>query len=367
MSGRGVAPNVVAPREAVRAPTEPQPSRRPWPALLLTLLLGAATLAGFWRLYQQNAIPRGIVRASGRVEVHEIPVTAAVSAPVSEVVVAEGDSVSEGQVLARLDLEQPHANLERADALVGQTRLALEAAQSEVAQRRNQFQVADNELKRWQSRAVVTKAQIDQRQAARDAAQTVLNAAAADEAAATEANEVAKKDVERLRSRLNEDRIVAPKAGRVQYRLVDPGESLHPGSVIATLLDPDDITIAVDVSPAEAGRIRIGDEARVLVDDSRGAPITATVTFVGPQPKAAAPAAASSDANQSASKLAAGEAAGGAAGEAREAVEGTVRVRLHVDRSLVQGLGGEIRTGIPATAYIRTAGASDWPAALRTR
>jgi HlyD family secretion protein len=49
---------------------------------------------------------------------------------------------------------------------------------------------------------------------------------------------------------------------------------------VLTLLDLDDVTLAVFLPTAEAGRARVGAEARVVLDAHPGTPLPARVSFV---------------------------------------------------------------------------------------
>ncbi len=323
-------------------PSQPGRSRR-FLAAAVVLALIVAGAVGYYILNGRGTASAGIVRAAGRLEVHEFPVISATAAPLAEISVGEGEMVSEGQVLARLDLSQLKGELSHAEALIAQTKLALDAAQAEANQRRIQFQAADGELKRWQARAVVTRSQIDQRQAVRDAAQTTLTAAAADESATEQAYDAARKDADKLRAALNDDRIVAPRDGRVQYRLAEVGETVARGGPVLTMVDPSDVTLALNLPAADTDGVKPGAEARVVLDGAPNVPFAATVAFVGA--RIATP--------------------GAATGAATGAVTDTQRARLHIAPDLAHDRQGELRTGMAAVGYIATRPNTEWPAALR--
>jgi len=329
-------------RQAAAHPgaTPPQPTRRRRflaAAAIVALTAGAA--AGYYFVHGRGAASAGIIRAVGRLEVHEFALTSAAAAPLAEIAVNEGDVVTEGQVIAKLDLAQAKDELAHAEALIAQTKLALDAAQAEANQRRNQFQAADGDLKRWQARAVVTRAQIDLKQSVRDTAQAALTSATADETAAEQAYDAARKDAEVLRAALNNDRIVAPKDARIQYRLADIGQPVERGSTIVTMIDPTDVTLAVDVPGRQADEVKPGAEARVVFEGAPNVAFAATVAFVGAR-----------------------AGTGGATPDAD-----TVRVRLHVAPDLARDRQGELRTGMPAIGYIATRPNTEWPAQLRPR
>src|SRR5208282_3135865 len=72
--------------------------------------------------------------------------------------------------------------------------------------------------------------------------------------------------VEELQAVVDDSTIKSPVRGRVQYRLVEPGAVVPPGGKIATVIDLADVYTTVFLSAPVAGRLKIGDEARVVVD-----------------------------------------------------------------------------------------------------
>jgi HlyD family secretion protein len=349
LARRTLRPSAAPAAEAESAPATPPPARASEaaatrldrlrrPAAVLAAV-GVLALAGvaYWFGAGRSSFSGSIIHAPGRLEVRAVAVPAAVSTPLADLAVAEGDFVTEGQVLGHLDLSRMRSELERADALIAQSKLALEAAQTEAAQRRNQLQGAEGDLRRLQSRASASRQQLEQRQSARDAAQAALTAAAADEAGAQQAYEGARKDAERLHAETAEDRIVAPRAGRVQYRFAEPGEDLHVGSPIVTIIGPQDVALSAQIPLPEAGQIKPGAEARVVLDGFPNEPFPASVTYLGKNETTIA------------------------------GVGPTLRVRLRAGPELSRIHSGELRTGLAAEAYIATRTPPEWPAQLRTQ
>src|SRR5208337_730566 len=74
--------------------------------------------------------------------------------------------------------------------------------------------------------------------------------------------------------------LIAPKRGRIQYKLAQPGEVLPSGGRVFTLLDLSDVYLTIFLPAAEAGPLAIGDEARVTLDPILGYVFPAHVTFV---------------------------------------------------------------------------------------
>jgi len=99
-------------------------------AALVVLILGATA---YWAFRRFSAGDPANLEASGTIETTEVEVAFQVAGKVREMLVQEGDRVSQGQVLARLDREPLRGNVERAAA-------QLEAARAAAAQLRTQLE-----------------------------------------------------------------------------------------------------------------------------------------------------------------------------------------------------------------------------------
>ncbi len=154
------------------------------------------------------------------------------------------DRVAAGTVLLRLTAVEQQAGTDTARAQLRAT----EAAAAE----------ADSQYRRFAALAdgqYVSKAQIDQVRAARDAAFAARDAARAQLAQAGQQT-----DYTVVRS---------PYAGIVSSRDVEPGESVNPGQPLMTVFAPDELRIEVRVPQADADRIRAHPRAVVAFADGR--------------------------------------------------------------------------------------------------
>lgn len=104
--------------------------RVPRPALLLSLVVLAAALAfTAWLLRGGRGNTRGIIQASGRIEVTEVNVSSKATGRVAALHVVEGTDVKAGQPIADLEADELEAQLR-------QTRAALQSAAARLAQAR---------------------------------------------------------------------------------------------------------------------------------------------------------------------------------------------------------------------------------------
>jgi HlyD family secretion protein len=130
------------------AKTAPAPETKPPRPRALRILLIAAVVfvAAFaiWKLFFATpSLPDSIVAMSGRIEGDDSAVAAKTAGKILEVTVREGDSVSAGQVIARLDDAQVRAREDQA-------RAALADAQAKAQAARDQIQVLQEQLRQNQ-------------------------------------------------------------------------------------------------------------------------------------------------------------------------------------------------------------------------
>jgi RND family efflux transporter MFP subunit len=230
---------------------------------------------------EQNTATKdaGALAASGYVVARrKATVAAEITGKVLEVLIEEGMTVAEGQVVARLDsvlaesdLALARSRVEAADAAVGAISADLQDATRILSRVQTLAQknfATEADLTKAQARVGVLTAQLRQSQSQRD---------------------TAKLDAERTASVLDKYQIRAPFAGVVIERSAQPGEMISPMSVggftrtgICTIVDMDSIEIEVDVNEAFIGRVVPGGRVSALLDAYPDWPIPASVIAIVP-------------------------------------------------------------------------------------
>lgn len=209
------------------------------------------------------------VHTTGRVDFDNeraTSVLAPFSGPVTHLLVAPGDTVAKGQVLATVDSSD-------FAAAVGAYRKALVAA-------RNARRVADMDADLVKHDGV----------SAREAAQASTDAASAeaDRDAALQALRALGVDPGTIQA-IQSGRTVAhaggairaPIAGTVVERLITPGQLLQAGSTACfTVADLSRMWVMAQVTPAELAAVHVGDRAEISTGDE-APPLTGTVTNIG--------------------------------------------------------------------------------------
>ncbi|WP_263359218.1 HlyD family secretion protein [Acidicapsa ligni] len=220
--------------------------------------------------------------------------------------VKEGDHVSKGQVLARVENVQPEANVDAQQALIAssKTDVASFVAAEATAKANVEHSKADLEQKRldWEraqglyKEGIMAKQDFDAKKAAYDLAVATLaqsDAAALQSRAQTEsARAKVTNNQATLRSNVDAlDKTVstAPFNGIVTNLPVREGETVvvgiqnAEGSTLMTLADMSVITAEVKVDETDIVNIQMGQSAEVTVDALPGRVYKGHVTLVGDQ------------------------------------------------------------------------------------
>src|SRR5690554_4136941 len=237
----------------------------------LLIALAAAGGFGYWKSLQDR-LPEGVYEANGRLEATEVQVATKHPGRLAQVLVAEGDRVSAGQLLARIDTRTLEAQRSQAQSEVLRARENVASAEANVHLRESERRLAQQDLARFRelyARGHASGQQIDQQQARFNTSSAALEAAKAQVQAARAAIHSAEALVAQLTSEIDDSSLRAPMDGLVQLRLAEPGEVLGAGGRVFLLIDPSDQYMNVYLPTALAGRLAAGDEARIVLDALR--------------------------------------------------------------------------------------------------
>jgi HlyD family secretion protein len=335
---------------ALPVPVQPSvPHRRGWPLFLLAVLLLGGAAGGarlYWLRHIQVQIPLSISWSNGRLESDEIDISTKFAGRLAELDADEGDTVDAKQVVARMDTQDLAVLLKKAQAQVELAQKALDETNANVIQQQTQVTLASQEMERTRSllqNGYATKELFDQRRQQVESATAALSAAKARVAQAQHALDASRSDVELNSVNIADNTLVAPRWGRIQYRLANIGEVLPAGGKVFTMLDLTYVYMDIYLPTDQAGRIKAGADARILLDAYPDRPIPAQVVFVATQaqftPKTVETAS--------------------------EREKLMFRVRIRIDPKRLHAHADAIKSGVPGLAYIRTDPTVAWPDNLR--
>ena len=237
--------------------------------LFVLVVLVLAGLAVWINMRSHTDLPDGFAGGNGRMELKRLDVATLYAGRVIEMKVDEGDVVAKDQVLAELSSDQTSSRLDAARADKKRAQENVSKAEAEIAAQQQIHKVAQMDLdnaRQLKSDELVSSPELRRRQAERDAAIARVKSAQAARAEALAAVQQAQAQINATSSANNDMLIRAPKAGRVEYRIAEAGNVLGEGNKVVSLLDPSDVTLSVYLPTDTIGKLKLGDEARIILD-----------------------------------------------------------------------------------------------------
>ncbi|VVM92052.1 hypothetical protein PS858_02759 [Pseudomonas fluorescens] len=307
---------------------------------LMALLLAAGGF-GYWKS-MHDRLPEGLYVGNGRLEATEVQIASKTPGRLAEVLVDEGDKVTKGQLLARMDTRTLEAQRSQAEAEVLRARENLSAAQANVQLRQSEHLLAQQELNRSQElfkHGFVSGQIIDQQKARLDTGSAAVAASRAQVSAVGAAIGAAQAQVAMLTSEIEDSSLRAPIDGVIQLRMAEPGEVLGAGGRVLLLIDPNDQYMNLYLPTSVTGRLAVGDDARILLDALPDHPLPAKISFVAGKSQFTPKEVETRD--------------------ERQKLVFRVKLRLTDPSALPQ-----VKPGMPGAGYVRTA-PTDWPANLQ--
>lgn len=318
--------------------------------LAFTIILAAAATAGWfaWQERLSKRLPDGIVTANGRVEANQVEIATKLPGRIVDITLREGDVVEAGAIVARIDAAEFEAQLNQSLAEAQRARQSLAAAEAAIANRKSELTFAEQAFQRTSilaRKGYAPNERLDLRQQQLSSAAAALKVVEAQADEARAAIKSAEASAEHMQALLTDTVIKSPIRGRVQYRLIELGSVLPAGGRIVTLVDLSDVSMTVFLPAYDAGRLVIGDEARVVLDAASDYVFPAKVVFVSTEaqftPKTVETAA--------------------------EREKLMFRVKLQAPPDLLRKLEGRVMSGLRGVAYLRTVQTAQWPDKLAVK
>jgi HlyD family secretion protein len=295
--------------------------------LFILLIVAAIAVVVYFAVVSRH---RAIV-LTGIVTTDEVVVSSEIQGRLQELLVQQGDTVTNGQLVAVIQpqertaelgfythsAQQSSAQVAEAEAdliyqeaqssnLILQSEASLASTKDQVTQAQADLENAELTFKRGQNlnkQGVNSASEFDQARTAFDSAkarveslrhQTVAAEAAvalakstsdqiagrrAALAASQDQHAAASAQAQKARVQLDYTQIRAPSAGIVDLRAALQGEVVNPGQGIVTLIDPDKLWVRADVEESYIDSFKLGDKLPVRLPS--GAERAGTVFFRG--------------------------------------------------------------------------------------
>lgn len=329
-------------------------------------MVGAGTTVAVaaiaWWMLRPAGIPEGFAASNGRIEATEVDIATKIAGRIDTILVSEGQFVRQGEVLAKMDtrvlqeqrleaiaqIKEAESAVAAARALLEQRQSEMRAAQSVVKQREAELQSVSKRHVRSRSlsqRGAVSEQQLDDDRAAAESARAALESAKAQVSAAKAAIEAARTSIiqaqtrveaaqateRRIAADIDDSELKAPRDGRVQYRVAEPGEVLSAGGRVLNMVDLSDVYMTFFLPTEQAGLLKIGGEARTVLDAAPDLRVPATISFVASVAQFTPKTVETSD----------------------ERLKLMFRVKARIPPELLQQHLEYVKTGLPGMAWVR--------------
>jgi HlyD family secretion protein len=276
--------------------------------LFLIALLGTAGAAGWWWLHRTA----DVAAWQGYVDAEYVRVSPTLTGRVTSIAVARGDQVAAGALLFTQDdvddiAARDAAAGKLAEAQARLTNLETRMRDTEIAQARADLAdivatrdriakdlARNEELLRT---GAASRQTVDQQRADLSSAIARAEAATAKlaqmesptgreyEIAAQQAMVAqARAGLAQAEWQLSQRRVSAPVAALVSDTYARPGETIGAGVPVVSLLPPQNILVRFFVPETELASLHVGDRLSIGCD-ACAAGLTATITFIAPQPE----------------------------------------------------------------------------------
>ena len=151
--------------------------------------------------------------------------------------------------------------------------------------------------------------------------------------------------VQRIDADVKDSELTAPRDGRVQYRLAQPGEVIGAGGKVLNMVDVSDVYISFFLPETVAGRVALGTEVRIVLDAAPQYVIPAQVSFVASTAQFTPKTVETQSERQ---KL-------------------MFRVKVKIDPELLKKHISVVKTGLPGVAWFKLDQGTQWPAELASK
>ncbi|SFN63263.1 HlyD family secretion protein [Roseovarius lutimaris] len=325
-------------------------SRRVSTLLVLAVLVAVMGYA-VWKTFlaPSGLPPEGFARGNGRVEADLVDVSTRLSGRIADIAVQEGELVAQGDILAVMDTTELEAQKMRVQAGIASAEAAVAVAKAGATKAQASLALANSELARAETlsdRDVISRENLDISRTEAQVAKAGFAAAQAEVRVRERAVDAETASLREIEARIADSTLYAPQAGRILYRLTQPGEVLGSGGKVLTLVSLGNVYMEFFLPATQAPRVRLGDEARIVVDIRPDTAIPAVVSFVAPQaqftPKQVETIAE------------------------RESL--MFRIRVRIPPQMVEARLAQVKTGVRGVAWVRLVAPDgsmpDWPDGL---
>jgi HlyD family secretion protein len=259
------------------------------------LLTAAAIAVGGWFFLTERPVPVSVVAAqqAAQVRVYGLGTVEArvvskigfeVGAALTDLLVDSNDSVTKGQVLARLHPAEEQARVARAEASLAAAQAAILKAEANVARARAvlaQRITANARQQELASRSAVAASAAEEAQRDVEVAAADLTVTQSEVAVVTAQSADARAALIYEQTLLDHHVLKAPFDAVIVDRHAEAGTVVRAGDVIFTLMDPKTVWVQSYIDEGRAGEIALGQTAEIRLRSLPHAVFTGSVARIG--------------------------------------------------------------------------------------
>lgn len=197
-------------------------------------------------------------------------ISSTVSAKILSLSVDDGDRVSKGQLIARLDPVDLNARLAESRANLNQMEASLASAQSTLKEKTDEA----HRYEHLYEQELISQQEYQNKATAKNVAEEEVRRLNASIKASRAA-------INTVSSQFSNFNITSQLNGVVTERIKDPGDIANPGEVIMTLVDPNNIEVIAKIEEMDLARVTVGNSAQVVLDALPEKILTGTITRIG--------------------------------------------------------------------------------------
>jgi HlyD family secretion protein len=229
------------------------------------------------------------VNASGKIYPEtEVKIKADVSGEIVALPVQEGDSVTKGQLLIKINPSIYHSEVTQAEASMNQTEASVDNARQLAAQAKAQLDRAEANYVRNQKlykAKVISSMEFEQLKSDYLTAKASYQAAVSNITGGKYSVAGAEAGLSQARENLRRTTITAPTTGIISQLLVKYGERVvgtqqMDGTQVMTIANLGRMEVQVDVSETDITKVSIGDTTLIEVDAYRNKKFTGVVSKI---------------------------------------------------------------------------------------
>jgi HlyD family secretion protein len=233
------------------------------------------------------------IKAPGQIEPHtKVDISAEVAARIEQLPFREGDRVSKGDVVVRLDDRDLKAALASAQARSSGEEYRLQSEKSRLTGQLSALSFAQKQLERKQKlydAGDLPRKDLDDAMERLQDLQSQVDASKFAISVIESSLQAAKADIDRAKETLSKTVIVAPMDGVITALNAEVGEVVlmgtmnNPGTVIMTIADLSRMILNAEVAESDIARVALGQPAKVHINAYRDQVFSGTVTAIALQ------------------------------------------------------------------------------------